>query len=172
MKKYYLLFVISTISLLGYGQEKIKIIDSYIKEIIKINKIPGLALGIVKNDKIVYEKYYGLENLEDNKKVDKNSKFRVYSTTKLISNVSVFQLIEKGKLSLEDNVSKYLENLPLEWQNVKIENLLSHSSGIPDFVRYEDVSGNIKNEQMINRLSKEKMEFETGNEFRYNQTNY
>lgn len=130
-----------------------------------------MAVEVVKNDKIIFQKYYGRENLESDKKVDANSLFRVYSTTKLITNVAVFQLIEKGQLSLEDDISKYLDNLPKEWQNVKVKNLLSHSSGIPDFERH-NLPTNISNTEVFERLSKEKMEFETGNRFSYNQTNY
>lgn len=98
--------------------------------------------------------------------------FRVYSTSKLMTNVGIFQLIEQGKLSLEDNVSKYVENTPKNWQNVKVKNLLTHSSGVPDFVAFNDILPEYSSSQAIERLSKEKMDFTEGNEFRYNQTNY
>lgn len=152
--------------------EQQKSIDNYVKEAIKTNNIPGLAIGVLKDDKIIFEKYYGTENLEDNKKVDSNSMFRVYSTSKLMTNVGIFQLIEQGKLSLEDNVSKYVENTPKNWQNVKVKNLLTHSSGVPDFVAFNDILPEYSGSQVIERLSKEKMDFTAGNEFRYNQTNY
>lgn len=115
-------------------------IDSYIKEVIEINEIPGVALAVIKNRKVIYEKYFGKASLEENKAVDKNTAFKIFSTTKLITNVGVFQLIDKGKLSLEDPISKYLENLPKEWQDIKIKNLLTHSSGLPDFVKFDDIS--------------------------------
>lgn len=89
-----------------------KLIDTYVKEAMKNNKIPGLALGVVKDGKIIFEQYYGTESLEDPKKVSPSSMFRIYSTSKLMTNVGVFQLIEQGKLSLEDSVSKYIDNLP------------------------------------------------------------
>ncbi|WP_228414060.1 serine hydrolase domain-containing protein [Chryseobacterium sp. CH21] len=149
-----------------------KMINTYVKEVMKNNKIPGLALGVIKDGKVIFEQYYGTENLEDYKKVSSTSMFRIYSTSKLAANVGIFQLIEQGKLSLEDNVSKYVENLPKEWQEVKVKNLLTHSSGIPNFIAFEDIPANDSNAKVIERLSKEKMEFETGNEFRYNQTNY
>jgi CubicO group peptidase (beta-lactamase class C family) len=104
--------------------------------------------------------------------VDSNSTFRIYSTSKLISTVGVFQLIEKRQLSLEDKISKYLINLPKDWEDVKIKNLLSHSSGIPDIVRFNDISTNAPDVEVLERLAKEKMEFETGNQFSYNQTNF
>jgi tetratricopeptide (TPR) repeat protein len=147
-------------------------IDNYLKQTIQANEIPGLAVGIVKDGKIIFEEYYGKENLEENNAINKNTLFRIYSTSKLISTVGVFQLIEKRKLSLEDEISKYIENLPKEWQKVKIKNLLSHSSGIPDIIRFNDILVTATDNEKIERLSKEKMEFETGNQFSYNQTNY
>ncbi|MDP9957831.1 CubicO group peptidase (beta-lactamase class C family) [Epilithonimonas hungarica] len=174
MKQAFLTLLFLNLSFLGFCQkaEKTKSIDNYLTEVMKTYEIPGLAVGVVKNDKIIFQKYYGRENLESDKKVDSHSLFRVYSTTKLITNVAVFQLIEKGQLSLEDKISKYVDNLPKQWQDVKIKNLLSHSSGIPDFARYEDIPADASNAQVFERLSKEKMEFETGNQFSYNQTNY
>ncbi|WDF57494.1 serine hydrolase [Flavobacterium sp. KACC 22758] len=147
-------------------------IDSYIKEVIEVNEIPGVALAVIKNGKVIYEKYFGKASLEDNKAVDKNTAFKIFSTTKLITNVGVFQLIDKGKLSLEDPISKYLENLPKEWQDIKIKNLLTHSSGLPDFVKFNDISISIPYSEKLAVLSKKPMEFATGNEYRYNQTNY
>lgn len=173
MKQTFLILFFLNLSFLGFCQEveQTKAIDNYLTEVMKTYDIPGLAVGVVKNDKIIYQKYYGRENLESDKKVDANSLFRVYSTTKLITNVAVFQLIEKGQLSLDDKISKYVDHLPKEWQDVKIKNLLSHSSGIPDFERH-NLPPTISNSEVFERLSKEKMEFETGNQYSYNQTNY
>lgn len=170
-------FMLSSIVVFSQKKESPKIelkqtIDNYLQQTIKANEIPGLAVGVVKDGKIIFEAYYGKENLEGNHPINQNSLFRIYSTSKLISTVSVFQLIEKGQLSLDDTISKYLENLPKEWQDVKIKNLLSHSSGIPNIIRYKDISVAATDQEKIERLSKEKMEFETGNQFSYNQTNY
>jgi CubicO group peptidase (beta-lactamase class C family) len=147
-------------------------IDNYIKEVIAINEIPGVALGVVKDGKVIYEKYFGKASLEENKAVDKNTAFKLFSTTKLITNVGVFQLIEKGKLSLEDPISKYIDNLPEEWQKIQVKNLLSHSSGLPNIIRFEDIKVTLPFDEKIAILSKKTMEFVTGNEYSYNQTNY
>jgi len=147
-------------------------IDNYIKEVIAINEIPGVALAVIKDGKIVYEKYFGKASLEDDKAVDKNTAFKIFSTTKIITNIGIFQLIEQGKLSLEDPISKYLENTPIEWQNVKIKNLLSHSSGLPDVIRFQEIPTTAPIDEKIALLSKKPMDFATGNQYRYNQTNY
>lgn len=174
MKQIILTIVLSNLSVFCYAQktDQSKAVDNYVKNVIQINEIPGMAVGIVKNNKIVFQKYYGTETLESNKKVDPNSMFRIYSNTKLMSNVGLFKLIEDGKLSLEDKVSKYIDHLPKEWQNIQVKNLLSHSSGLPNWIEFNDISVNATNAEVIDRLSKEKMEFETGDHYRYNQTNY
>lgn len=147
-------------------------IDHYIKNVIEINEIPGVALAVIKDGKVIYENYFGKANLEENKAVDKNTAFKIFSTTKLITGVGVFQLIETGKLSLEDPISKYLDNLPKEWQEIKIKNLLTHSSGLPDIVQFEDISFSLPYAEKISLLAQKTMQFAIGNQYRYNQTNY
>jgi len=147
-------------------------IDHYIKNVIEINEIPGVALAVIKDGKVIYENYFGKANLEENKAVDKNTAFKIFSTTKLITGVGVFQLIETGKLSLEDPISKYLDNLPKEWQEIRIKNLLTHSSGLPDVVQFEDIPFSLPYAEKISLLAKKTMQFAIGNQYRYNQTNY
>lgn len=179
MRKSILVISILILSICCFSQKKKnsknelkQTLDKYLQQTIQENEIPGLAIGIVQDGKIIFEEYYGKETLEENNTINKNTLFRIYSTSKLISTVGVFQLIEKRKLSLEDEISKYIENLPKDWQKVKIKNLLSHSSGIPNIIRFDDILVTATDNEKIERLSKEKMEFEVGNQFSYNQTNY
>lgn len=177
MKKSFLIAFIFIVFNLSFSQKKEdrateQKIDTYIKEVIAINEIPGVALAVVKDGKVIYEKYYGKASLEENKAVDKNTAFKLFSTTKLITNVGVFQLIEKGKLSLEDSISKYIDNLPKEWQGIQVKNLLSHSSGLPNLILFDDISITMSFEEKLAILSKKPMEFATGNQYNYNQTNY
>ncbi|WP_347218451.1 serine hydrolase [Chryseobacterium sp.] len=174
MKQSVLTAIFLNVSILGFSQtaEQSKAIDYYIKNVMRINEIPGMAVGIVKNEKVTFQQYYGRENLENDKKVDSRSMFRVYSNTKLIANVGLFKLVEEGKLSVDDKVSKYIENLPEDWQNIQVKNLLSHSSGLPDMADIKDFAEKATHNEVIDRLSKEKIEFEAGDHYRYNQTNY
>ena len=146
-----------------------KEIEYYLKEQMQIQEIPGLALGVIKNGKVVYEGYFGQSDLESNISVNENTLFPVYSITKLIVSTGIFQLIEQNKISLEDDISKHLENLPKNWQNIKVKNLLTHSSGLPDFYIKE---GRVSDADIWSKLSNEKMHYKTGNRFEYNQTNY
>ncbi|MCR9227387.1 MAG: serine hydrolase [Flavobacteriaceae bacterium] len=144
-------------------------IDTYLARTMELHDIPGLALAVIEDHKVVYKNYFGKSSIENNNPVNEHTLFRVFSTTKLITATGVFQLIEEGKLNLEDTVSKHLDHLPVQWQEIKIKNLLSHSSGLPDIIKYEST---ISDKELMEKLSKDKMDFTTGYQFRYNQTNY
>jgi CubicO group peptidase (beta-lactamase class C family) len=135
----------------------------------ELHNIPGLALAVIEGDKVVYENYFGKASLENNIQVGEKTLFRIFSATKLITSTGVFQLIQEGKLDLEDKIFMYLNDLPNQWKDIRIKNLLSHSSGLPDIIRYKST---LSDEELLEKLAHDKMEFVTGNQFRYNQTNY
>ncbi len=144
-------------------------INQYVTDMIQLHQIPGMALAVIQNGKVVHQQYYGKASLEQATSVDAQSMFRVYSTTKLIVAVGVFQLIEQGKLSLEDAIGKHLPHLPAHWKALKVKHLLTHSSGLPDLLRH---SSKLTDQALMAKLSSKPMAFEAGNQFRYNQTNY
>lgn len=144
-------------------------IDNYLTRAMELHNIPGLALAVIEEDNVVCESYFGQASMEDESLVDDKTMFRIFSATKLVTTTGVFQLIENGQLGLEDEISKYLSDLPDAWQQVKIKNLLSHSSGIPDIIRYEST---LSDKELMEKLAMDKMQFETGTQFSYNQTNY
>ena len=78
MKQAFLILFFLNLSFLGFCQktEQTKSIDNYLQDVMKTYEIPGLAVGVVKNDKIIFQKYYGRESLEDDKKVDCKHNFR------------------------------------------------------------------------------------------------
>jgi len=144
-------------------------IDDYLEKVTRENDIPGMALGVVKNGKLIYEKYKGAASLETGEKVDSNSIFRIYSTTKLLTVVSIFKLIEEEKIKLEEPVTKYIHSLPREWSHIKIHNIITHSSGLPDMMNL-DIG--LSDDEILKQLYKKPIEFKAGEKFAYNQTNY
>lgn len=144
-------------------------INTYLKEQIQVHEIPGLAVAVIKNNEVIYKGYFGVENLENKSPINQQTLFPVYSISKLIASTSVFQLIEQSEISLDDTISKYIENLPKKWQDITIRNLITHSSGLPDFSLYD---GRISDEEMLSKITKEPLHFEKGNQYEYNQTNF
>jgi len=144
-------------------------IDEYLEEVIQENDIPGVALGIVKNGTTVYETYIGKASLETGVEVGENTLFRIYSTTKLITVTAIFKLIEDQRIDLNDSISMYIDNLPETWKDRKIHHLISHSSGLPDMSNF---SYGLTEQNLLRELNKVELEFEAGEKWSYNQTNY
>lgn len=96
---------------------------------------PGMAVGIVKDGKIIYEHYLGYANLEHEIKIDKDTRFNIASTAKQFTALMILQLSLEGKLDLEDDIRKYIPALyPEVKEKIRIRHLLNHTSGIRDYV--------------------------------------
>jgi CubicO group peptidase (beta-lactamase class C family) len=142
-------------------------IDTFIEAKMKTQKIPGLQLVITKKNKIIKNASYGIANIEDGVPVDATTTFAINSMTKAFTGVAVMQLIEEGKITLEDPISNYLENLPETWKNITVKQVLTHTSGLPNMMDY-----NAKVIASWEEAQKLPMVFEPNTNFQYNQTNY
>lgn len=146
-------------------------VDSYIKTMMNRHKIPGAALAIIKDGKVIYKKYFGKSILAHDVPVTEKTIFRIYSTTKLFVATGIFKLIEDGKLSLEDDVTKYVDGLPKTWQKLKIKHLVTHSSGLPDMAPFWKFQ-NLTEKQATDIVFNEPIKSQPGEEYSYNQTNF
>lgn len=145
-----------------------KELKSYIAQVQKQYNIPGLALAVIKNGKIIHKNNYGLTNVELAVPVNDKTLFPLFSTSKVISVIAVYQLVEQKKLTLENYISEFIADLPDSWKKVQIKNLITHSSGLPDIVNYSSD----KEEDAKQKVYKDTIKFEPGKRFDYNQTNY
>ena len=102
---------------------------------------PGCALGVYRDGKMVYSKGYGLANLEQNVPITPQSVFDIGSTSKQFTAASILLLEKQGKLSINDDVRKYIPELPEYGQKVTILHLLNHTSGLRDYLTLMDLAG-------------------------------
>src|SRR6266513_1178827 len=109
---------------------KSKKLDEYIKREMTKHQIPGLALAVVKNGKVIKLKGYGLSSLEFDLPANENTVFQLYSVSKIFAGVAIMKLVEEGKLSLDTPVTKIIANLPPSWKGIRIRHLLTHTSGL------------------------------------------
>jgi CubicO group peptidase (beta-lactamase class C family)/flagellin-specific chaperone FliS len=167
-----LLFVVTAI-MSGFSIHAQTDMDLFIKNEMQKRNIPGLQLAIVKNGAIVKLGNYGLADLQNSIPVSENTVFIINSITKAFTGVAIMQLVEAGKLDLSLPASTYLNNLPDAWKTVTVQQLLSHTSGIPDIV---DEETNIivpeSEEASWAKVQTLPIDFKPGEKFRYNQTNY
>lgn len=146
--------------------------DIAIKGLMQKNKIVGLQLAVIKNNKIVKSSNYGWSNIQDSIAVDSKTVFSINSMTKAFTGVAIMQLVESGKLNLEDPISKYLDSLPKTWRNITIKQIATHTSGIPDIWESPEHMFSEKNETLFKKIKESPIVFQPGEKLRYNQTNY
>jgi D-alanyl-D-alanine carboxypeptidase len=121
-------------------------------------KSPGAAVAVVRDGQVVFLKAYGMADVARAIPNSPGTIFRLASVTKTFTSVAVLQLVESGKLKLDDPLSKYLPDFPGA-ARIRISHLLSHTAGIPDFIPYEEVK-------------KRPLEFEPGSRINYSSNGY
>ncbi|WP_300600515.1 serine hydrolase domain-containing protein [Niabella sp.] len=108
-------------------------IDAFVRARMKELEIPGMAVAVIKNGKVVHQKTYGFGNLEWQTPLSVHSDFQIASCTKLLTSTLLIKMLFERRLSLEDPVSKYIDSIPVAWQPIKIKHLITHSSGLRNF---------------------------------------
>jgi D-alanyl-D-alanine carboxypeptidase len=117
-----------TLATCSYADE----LDKMAKAHMEAENVPGLAIGICKDGKLITERYYGYSNLETQRKVNPNTVFRIASMSKQFTASAAMLLIEEGKLSLETKIRTIFNEAPKDWEPITIHHLLTHTSGMPD----------------------------------------
>lgn len=110
-------------------------VDSMVKDLMALYDVPGVAVGLVKDGKVVYTKGYGVRNTQSNQPVTENTLFAIGSVTKSFTALDIAQLVDAGKLDLDAPVITYLPDFKLSdpdaTRQVTLRNFLSHTSGLP-----------------------------------------
>jgi CubicO group peptidase (beta-lactamase class C family) len=115
-------------------------VDDVVRTEMQRQKVPGVALGIVRKGKVIAAKGYGDANVELSVPVTAETIFQSGSVGKQFTATAVMLQVEDGKLALDDSITKYFTDAPPSWRPITVRNLLTHTSGIPD---YETEAGNL-----------------------------
>lgn len=147
-------------------------IDSYIQKGLEDWNLPGLAVVIVKDGKVVLMKGYGVRNIESKKSVDENTLFMIASNTKLFTGSSLAMLEVQGKLSLDDPIRKYFPAYNLydssSTRLVSIRDMLSHHIGTKTFEGdFTFWNTSLTREEIMRRMRYLKPPFHFRQEFGY-----
>ena len=139
---------------------------------------PGAAIVIVKDGAVVYERGYGCANLEDHISITPQTRFDVASVAKQFTGLSVAMLVQQGKLSPEDDVHKYLPDVPDFGKRITIDNLIHHTSGLRDWPETLGLSGvdmgaPITLDMILEMVRRQReLDFAPGEEHLYSNTGY
>ena len=139
-KIYSLLLILLIFPVFIFAQsldEKLKEIDAYAEKTRADWNVPGMAIGIVKDNKVIFAKGYGVREIGKPEKVDENTLFAIASNSKAFTTASLAILIDEGKIKWDDKVSKYLTDFelydPYVTSEITIRDLVSHRSGLGTF---------------------------------------
>lgn len=137
-----LLTVSATFNAVASGPEdkKAAAVDEVFADLSKPGS-PGCALAVYSQGKIIYAKGYGLANLEENVPITPQSVFDIGSTSKQFTAASILLLQEQGKLSVSDDIRKFIPELPDYGEKITILHLLNHTSGLRDYLTLMDLAG-------------------------------
>ena len=167
---------------LGLGAPAIQSqsVDDYLAQEMKAQHIPGLALGVYRNGEIVKAQGYGLANVELNVPVKPETIFQSGSVGKQFAATAVMMLVEEGKVGLDDAITKYFPGAPDAWNNIKVRNLLSHTSGLAEYESDERTgpSGpfylrlDFTEDELLKKAEALPFDFQPGEKWSYRNTNY
>src|SRR5262249_49915190 len=107
-------------------------VDDYMKAEMQRQRIPGASLAVVKDGQIILAKGYGFANVEHQVAVKPETIFQSGSMGKQFTATAVMMLVEAGKLSLSDPITKYFTDAPDTWKNITVRHLLTHTAGTTD----------------------------------------
>lgn len=143
-----------------------------IRQIMLEQRIPGLEVAVVKDGQIVLSEAYGLANVENGVRASRDTRFPLNSATKAFTGVAAAQLAQEGRLDLDAPASRYLDDLPPAWKDVRVRQLLAHTSGLPDILDANGLLGGGSEAQAWAAVTARPVEAAPGQRFAYNQTNY
>ena len=134
------------------------------------------AVLVARGNDVLFDKGYGSADLEWNVPNSDRTKFRLGSITKQFTAASILLLEERGKLSVDDPVKKYMPDAPQAWDKITIFNLLTHTSGIPSFTgfpEYEKLEPfATPPEQLVARFRDKPLDFQPGEKWSYSNSGY
>lgn len=177
MQKVVLIFILSIVAHYTQGQLNKTKIDSVLSQYNDSNS-PGFNFGIIKNGELVYFKNEGLANLEHQIPNTVYTSFRIASTSKQFTAACIMLLIQRGSLKLNTNLSEFYPSFPIYAQNISIENLLNHTSGIKDYLTLFYLKGYNENSFINDKdieiiLAAQKgLNFDPGEKYLYSNSGY
>lgn len=135
------------------------------------------VLRITKNDVIIFERSLGYANAKTKEAFTKDSMFTLYSLSKPFCAIGLMKLYDRGLIDIDEHPGKYLREAMGFHKDLKIYQLLNHTSGIPDFVQTKEFyekhsSGKESEKELLSEISKYDAFFEPGKDSRYTNVNF
>lgn len=150
--------------------------DEYMNASTRVNHFTG-AILVARDGQPMISKGYGMADYELNVANSPQTVFRLGSITKQFTSMAIMMLQERGKLSVSDPICKYLEKCPATWQPVTIRNLLTHTSGVPNYTDSPDFLEKVStapytSASLVDLFRDKPLDFAPGEKYKYSNSGY
>ncbi len=149
-------------------------LNSYLNHLVEQGALSGSVL--VEQNGMLFSKGYNLADVDAQIPNTPQTRFRIGSNTKQFTAMAILILQDRGKLHVQDHICRYIPACPADWQPITIEELLTHSSGIPDYTNFPDFVSTWTQpttpEALIARFKDYPLDFTPGSVFRYSSSGY
>jgi D-alanyl-D-alanine carboxypeptidase len=146
------------------------------REIVATKAAPGIAIGVLRGGRVVDAKGFGVADLENAVPLTAQSVFPIASVTKTFTAAAVLQLVASGKVALDDDIGKYLPDLPLRGKGVTVRRLLDHTAGVPNLTAnrayWAQAANAIEPAELTKFFRDEPLDFEPGTRYAYSNSGY
>ncbi len=147
-------------------------IDRLVSAEMRKEKIPGVSLAIIRNGRVDILKSYGLANVEHKVPVKPETVFQSGSIGKQFTAAAVMILVEEGKLSLDDKITKFFPDVPATWSNITVRHLLTQTSGMGDYPPEVDLRREYTEAEYFEYFKKTPLSFAPGAKWDYSNSGY
>ncbi|HEX3102762.1 MAG TPA: serine hydrolase domain-containing protein [Pyrinomonadaceae bacterium] len=169
-----LMFLLTFASMAIFGQvSNVETrVDDYIRSQMSTQKIPGMAIAVVKDGKPLIVKGYGLANVELSVAVKPETIFQSGSMGKQFTAAAVMLLVEEGKVSLDEKINKYVGTVPDAWKDISVRQVLTHTAGMPNDFSDTDYVQNWTEDQLLAKAKAMPLDFKPGTNWSYSNVGY
>jgi CubicO group peptidase (beta-lactamase class C family) len=155
-------------------------VDAYVEGQRRKQHIPGAAIALIRDGRLLKARGYGLANVELDVPVKPETIFQTASVGKQFTATGVMMLVEEGKIGLDDKITKYIQESPAAWKDITIRNLLTHTSGIADIGGdvgplgggVVDMRKDYTENELVQAFAKLPVDFAPGEKWSYSNTGY
>lgn len=167
-------FFLLSFLLISAAVIKADAVDNLVRSRMQERNIPGAAIAVIKNGKVLKVKGYGVASLEFGVPAVTETVFEIGSVSKQMTAAGIMLLAEDGKVDLDEKISKYLPKTPDSWNEVTVRHLLTHTSGIKNYTSLTgfELSRRLTIERFIKQLAEHPLEFTPGEKNTYSNSGY
>ncbi|MBS1716849.1 MAG: beta-lactamase family protein [Armatimonadetes bacterium] len=146
-------------------------IDKVIAKAMAAQHIPGASVAVLIHGRAIKQRSYGFSDLEQKVKATNQSAYMVGSVSKQFESTALLQLADEGRLKLDDPITKYLDGLPKAWSGITIRHLMTHTSGLKDYVGLPEHDQSqakpVTPKQIMEWVGRYPLEFTPGTQWKY-----